>query len=237
MEVLNYMAPAEYKRLTAKILRSMERLVCRHRNLLPNGWRAIIELQRKGEKEPYFALDVQGNAGGADLALTKMQMLKLFDNLSHTGGMSLPSLLELAKSDENIATTTSAVKMLSQAHSIKELSDAFWAAMQPHGFTRWYGAIRVPYEILAVVSTGGDDLCASPDDTHEEIVDRKGEIRISFSGAKELEDVMFAVWLFNDICSILNASWENDQIWWDLSKLREDPHIELWLDLLDTKEA
>lgn len=244
MQILDYKSQ-EQPELNARIMRVIESLVCRHRNILPNGWRCIIEFQNyNNDTEPYYILDIQSNQGGGDYAPTKMQMLKHFPDRHATGGdtpADIISALQLLKStshcpDKRISSTVAdpILEKLSKIKRLSELDSDYWEVLAHYGITHWYGAIRIPYEILAT-EHGGPTL--SGKSANQSVKTIPGEIRISFSGAKEWEDAFIALCIFGNIQSILSDLWNQDQIWYNLRGISADPHLAFWLDMLNINEA
>lgn len=219
--------------VNARILRAIEEIVCRYRNSLANGWRVIVKFQRRDEEEPYYHLDLESNRGGGDYAPTKMQMLENFPNMAATGPDSIGGLkrriMLLRQGDkipEEVAEHT--LNMLGQCTNLTDLPESEWEILKKYGLTRWHGGIRIPYDIL---------LTNHQDDPHGTIERRLGEIRIAFSGAKEWQDVYFALLLFQNIQTILNELWDMDQIWYNLRELRDDTIAGFWLNNLEIAEA
>lgn len=238
MKVLSYYSDCTPS-LNAKIMRSIEAIACRHHKVFPDGWRALIELQRENENKPYYALDIQSNKGGGDYAVTKMEMLNHFPNLAATGGSNpdhFYTILNTLTNTEHIPDSITApiLKKLTQLNRLSELNDDYWRILSPYGVTHYYGGIRIPYEILVTEHTEG---FTNRDDGEQSVIPTSGEIRISFSGAKEWEDLFFTLCILADLQNTLNELWSKDQIWYNFRELKADPHIALWIDLLDLREA
>lgn len=115
------------------------------------------------------------------------------------------------------------VARLLEADKLTDLSEEDWRSLSPHGLTHWYGGLRIPYDSLV---TEGDS-----------IHNKKGEIRIAFSGAKEWQDVFFALRIFYGIQVIMNELWSSDQIWYNLRNLQEDPVVGFWINNMEVSEA
>ena len=241
MKVLEYKSQCT-PQLNARIMRSIEALVCRHRNILPNGWRCLVEFQRSENDHPYYHLDIQSNQGGGDFAPVKMQMLKHFPERAATGGDTPEDFCKIMEDFRSTKRPPGQyipddivcpiINKLTHMQRLTELDNSYWDILSRYGLTHWYGGIRIPYDIL--VTEDDDALLAGS----EQVVNQTtGEIRISFSGAKEWEDTFLAFYIFGDIQNALNELWDQDQIWYNLRGLQADPHLEIWLDLLGIREA
>lgn len=217
------------QKLSTATLRNIERLVCAHRCAVEDGWRAIIEMQCEGEEHPYFQLDVQSNRGGGNYAEAKMQMLKLFPDLTATGLESPKEFV--ARLDQHIEQippeqleTFKTVKSnIAKLEYIEQMPRCGAESLRDCGLTSYKGAIRVPYEILVSTKHGIDRT--------------SGEVRIAFSGAEEWQDVFFTMDILADLRQSLNELWEYDQIWFNLRGLEADPQTKMWLNLLGIREA
>lgn len=223
--------------VNARIMKVVEETVCKYRSSLPNGWRVVIKFQRKGEQEPYFTekpyyhLDLQSNHGGGDYAPVKMQALELFPKIGMTGRINpvqMVHVLDGTDIDDGL------FRRLIEMSSIKDLTEADWDILKKYGLTHWYGGIRIPYDIL--VTEHNDGLCVS-DDSDQSIRRTEGEVRIAFSGAKEWQDVFFALRVFCGIQLILEELWDADQIWWNLRGLQKDPVVGFWLNNMGITEV
>lgn len=180
--------------LNARILRMVKNLTCRYGELLPDGWRCCIELQDKDEDEPYYRLDLTSDKGGGDFAPVKLQMLRLFPEICATGNVPLPDIITVLEKVYELDNIFFA--RLSKMSAINQLTVRDWNMLKDFGITRWYGGIRVPYEIL---STEYDDLFDDETASHTKaewandqfINTVEGEVRIAFSGAREWQDMFF----------------------------------------------
>lgn len=229
----NFYASECDPRVNTRIMRVIEENVCKHRNSLPNGWRVIIKFQRQGEEKPYYHLDLQSNQGGGDYALTKMQMLESFPMTNLTGADTPDSMIDRINRLHDTIPNELAIPVINklrESDRMIDLPEAYWEPLQKYGLTHWYGGLRVPYDILLTQHK------SDPDDV-QDVVQRLGEIRIAFSGAKEWMDVYFALQIFSGIQTILGELWENDQIWYNLRKLQEDPVAGFWLTEMEIPEA
>jgi len=231
MKVLKYESQCT-PQLNTQIMRSIESLVCHHRNVLPEGWRCVIEFERYADDGPYYQLDIQSNQGGGDYAPVKMQMLKHFPKRAATGGDTPTSFCHIIDGRVPNDIAGPILDKLRHLRRLSELDNDYWEILSHYGLTHWYGGIRIPYDIL--VTESDDTLFAS---SKQVVNSTTGEIRIAFSGAKEWEDTFFAFCIFNDIQNTLDKLWDCDQIWYNLRGLQADPHLEIWLDLLSIREA
>ena len=233
MKVLNYQSQCK-PQLNAQIMRSIEALVCRHRNILPNGWRCLVEFQYSKDKIPYYMLDIQSNQGGGDYAPIKMKMLNLFPDRAATGGDTPANFCKMidGKIPHDIARPI--IDKLANIQRLTELDGDYWEILSNYGLTHWYGGIRIPYDILV---TEHEEAFPSGKEGKQSVRQTTGEIRIAFSGAKEWEDTLLAFCIFSNIQATLNKLRDQDQIWYNLRNLKDDPHLGIWLDLLGIHEA
>lgn len=217
------------EQFNARIMRLIEEVVCQYRSSLPNGWRVVVKLQGDGDDKPFYHLDLMSNASGGDFAPVKMQMLERFPELSATGIDStadmvnrIESLTESGIIPEGRAVHFSGI-LAAEASKLTDLPEDDWWMLSRYGLTHWYGGLRIPYDSLV---TEGDS-----------IHNKKGEIRVAFSGAKEWQDVFFALRIFYGIQVIMNELWSSDQIWYNLRELQKDPVIGFWINNLELSEA
>lgn len=145
MKVLN-LKSQESPELSAKILRSIEDLVCYYREVLPKGWRCCIEFQDSDDARPYFKLDVQSNQGGGDFAPVKMKMLRLYSALYpsiYGTGKIHPLMIHtiLNRAESKDAGTNSLLTSLADKECISEITEAEWEILKEFGITHWYGGI------------------------------------------------------------------------------------------------
>lgn len=236
MKVNNYKSQCSPE-LNAKIMRSIERLVCDFRDELPNGWRCCVEFQRDEEYNPYYQLDIESNKGGGSFAPVKMRMLHLCPEINATGDTSLALLISTLREmqhgvDENAIEPL--INHLSSLHSAEDINFGVWTELKTFGLTHWYGGIRVPYDVLVTEHTDGP--CAS-DEGGQDVRQTEGEIRITFSGAKEWQDTFFCFQIFRRIQTVLNNLWTKDQIWYNLRGFSDDPALSFWVKALEIQEA
>lgn len=241
MQILNFRS-LEQPELNAEILRIVDRLTKQHHDILPDGWRAIIKFQDKSDPQPYYHLDLQSDNDGGDFAPVKMQMLELFPSRAATGGDSPDSFCSVISRLQARQSPThhipseianSIMNKLPHLTSLSELDRDYWQTLSHYGLTRYYGAIRIPYNALvterheAFLAREKDELYIRPS---------SGEIRISFSGAKEWQDLFLAVSILKSIQKSLRKLWTIDQISYCLKDLQADPQVNFWLQLLKVHE-
>lgn len=232
MKVNNYNSQCTPE-LNAKVMRNIESLVCDFRDELPNGWRCCVEFQRDNEAEPYYQLDIESNHGGGSFAPVKMQMLRLCPEISATGNTSLALLISAlnraqdeAEDEATAIAIQSLIDHLTSLHSLEDINFGVWTELKTFGITHWYGGVRIPYDIL--LTEHGK--------TEQHVQQLKGEIRITFSGAKEWQDTFFCFQIFRRIQMVLNNLWTKDQIWYNLRGF-SDPALSFWTKALDLQEA
>lgn len=219
------------QKLATTVLRNLEKLACAHSDAVPDGWRAIIEMQCDGDDHPYFQLDIQGNKGGGNYAEAKMAMLKRFPELAATG-LETPSafaerlrpIFENRSEGQEVPFADVAINKISALEYIEQMPKSTAEFLREHGLTSYKGAIRVPYDILVTTD-------------HGSIERTTGEIRISFSGAEEWQDLFFATDILADLRQSLDELWNYDQIWLNLRGLKADPQTNMWVKLLGIREA
>ncbi len=237
MKVNNYVSQCTPE-LNAKIMRGIEKLVCDYRENLPNGWRCCIEFQRDEEHKPYYQLDIESNKGGGSFAPVKMQMLKICPSINATGTASIDDIRDALQNinpkgvDNEI--TKSLLEELDEMECLPDFLDVIWEKLKDCGITHWYGGIRIPYDILLTDYT--DDSC-NGDKSKQDVRQTTGEIRITFSGAREWQDTFFCFCLFGHIQHTLNTLWEKDQIWYSLGELECYPDLRFWIFTLGVQEA
>lgn len=225
----------ESSELNAKILRAIESMVCRYREILPDGWRCCVEFQGVEDAEPYYLLDVQSNQGGGEFAPVKMQTLKLFPSSCATGNIR-PDMIRRALLPPDLLSVevNEMLDSLASLSSSSEITEVEWKILKDLGITHWYGGIRIPYDILI---TDVVEPFLSGESSKQSVEESKGEIRIAFSGAKEWQDTFFCFCLFERIQGILNSLWSKDQIWYNLRGFKADPNLQFWIEALGIREA
>jgi len=235
----------EYKsqyspQLNTKIMRSIGTIVYRHHEVLPKGWRCIIKIQDHATENPLYLLDIISDQGGGDLAPVKMRTLELFPDRAATGGYTpedFYKILDNFRLAKRIPEPTARpiLDKLARIQHLTELDDDYWGILARYGLTHSYGGIRIPYNLLITEHEITD--FRSDDAITQSVKHATGEIHIAFDGAKDWENTLIAFWLFNDIQLILNEDWTATQIWYNLSKIKADPHLGIWLKLLDIRET
>ncbi len=232
MKVRNYKSQCTPE-LNTRVMRGIEHLVCDYRKILPNGWRCCIEFQRSDEDKPYYELDIESNQGGGSFAPVKMQMLRLCPTISATGNTALHLIidgLQTAKfesEDPNKwAVIDKLLNHLTALHNTEDITDGVWEELKLFGLTHWYGGIRIPYDIQVT----------KHDEDGQHVDETTGEIRITFSGAKEWQDLFFCFRIFQKLQVTLNSLWGKDQIWHNLRGFG-DPTVQFWVDALGIDEA
>lgn len=218
--------------LNAKILRVVEKLVCRYRDNLPNGWRCCVEFQHKHADRPCYVLDLQSNQGGGDFAPIKMQTLKLFPEICTTGNITLPRIREILAEIDGVDDDF--CKQLSKMLTVSQLTAQDWGILKEFGITHWYGGVRIPYDIL---TTDVVEPFLADESAEQFVKEKKGEIRITFSGAKEWQDTFFCFSIFKQIQKTLNSLWSRDQIWYNLRGFNNNPCVSFWVENLNISEA
>lgn len=256
MRIIHYHSTQD-PQFNTQILRSIEQLVCKHRKLLPAGWRAIIELrdyadlQNNGDMsklQPYYLLDLSSNIGGGDYAPTKLNMLKFSNHRFYTGGDTPDEFCRIIEDFQAHADSasrlpnhfaTDLLQQLSHLNSLSELGQEYWCRLKCHDLTHYYGAIRVPYEAMITSHQAPSQLDhpVSTNSLNQAITTELGEVLISFSGATEWEDAFFALSIFKSLQQAINFLFDHDQFWYNLRALEQNPHLAFWIELLDIYEA
>jgi hypothetical protein len=230
MKILTYVAENESKAKTGVILRKLEQLVRDFHYLLPNGWRFILKMQTAEMTEPYYHIDVQSNNGGGSFAEVKMAMLESQQDMAASGEIDIKRLIDMLNnspddmSEDKKLIKRSIINELIKLSEVSQISKEAWRMIRDHfNITGYHGAVRVPYE----------DLEVEDDSINYE----SGEIRISFSGASQEQDILFALWVLKTLNTSFPQLYPNTQGWLNLRKLEKIPAVKLWLDLLEINEA
>lgn len=109
--------------------------------------------------------------------------------------------------------------------SLRQMPPEMIETLGAYGFTAYAGAIRVLFERLvprANFVTGRE----------------KGEILISFSGAKEWQDLFFAASLLKTVQQAMSNDLERyGQTRYNLYELKRNPETMFWIDALKLEEA
>jgi hypothetical protein len=209
---------------TGVILRALEHFVCRYEGVLPNGWRFIIKMQIDGDTEPYYHLDVQSNKGGGNFAEVKMATLEA-EGVAASGAVDLARLVEIVESAEGDTPDKRRVlKALSELEDVGQASKELWRTIRDsYNVTAYHGAVRIPYEDL--IAEGGA------------VTEEHGEIRISFSGASQEQDLFFALSVFRELNASFGKLYPNTQGWINLRALKQIPMVDFWINALGIEEA
>ena len=215
----------------AGVMAGVEKLVCKYRRFLPHGWRMGAEFQDDNEGKPSYLLDLESNHGGGAFAPIKMRMLKACPGICATGTATIEDIYE-ALHDLSLSDDSPELRALRErcknCEDISCLAQEDWNNLRQFGITKWYGGIRIPYDILVT-----EHDAETGEQTTRNV---KGEIRIVFSGAKEWQDVFFALLIFKEIQKLLRTEWPMDQIWYNLRELKKDVVVGFWCKNLKVKE-
>ena len=220
MKVLGYQAEKGYEEKTGAILGKLERLVCEHKYLVPNGWRCIVRMQRYEGLHPYYYhLDVQSDRGGGSWAEAKMHTVETLEGCGATFPMSIKELCDVLEDCYESDFADEFSKCENVASLSKEQMARLVDCENGPGIAPGYGGIAVPYDRLIV--------------KEDRAMSEKGEIRVAFSGASQEQDLFFALIVFRT----LRGLFMGEHCWIDLGELEKIPPIKFWLDLLQIKEA
>lgn len=229
--MINFYNSTEDPRFNTAVLRNIYELTSNMPKCLVHGWRCCIEMQDSKHDEPFYQLDLQNEPGAGEFAPIKMQMLHLCPTIRATGNNPLHILidgLENVNFDEKLVAKIplreALLQKLASLDNVNEITDETWDQLKEFGLTRWYGAIRIPYQQLRTL-----DAFNGPT-----VNPTSGEIRISFSGAKEWQDTFFCFNLFQHIQAIVHRYWDLCQISYDLNWFG-DPVLGFWIDALQIK--
>lgn len=204
--------------LNAKIMRTIEMLVCRFSKSLPEGWQAVVEFENYERKEEYYRLILDGNKGNKnDGALKMMQTLKAFPKSICATGLLIADDVMHKFSVELMSGWEGYQKVLSK-----------------NGMTNELGGIRIPYEAFVTEHSMVGEINPG---VKCEVKKATGEIRIAFCSEAESQNLFYAFEIFKRIQSILNGLWGKDQIWYNLRGLQEFQPTQFWLTALDIQEA
>ena len=230
MKILNSNVK-ENENLSSNLLYMLSQLAEQHNYALGDGWRAIIELQTVGDAEPFFVIDAAANElGGGDFAETKMQTLKMFPAMAATG-LDTPeefakrlrcelSPLEEEGLDAFAALTEDIRGFARNEHMFGEFNKILRDRL---GLTTYRGAIRAPSRVTCTDENG-------------QLKQYYGEIRVSFSGAKEWQDMFMACQLLGAFQHYVRSAW-HAHVELSLDRLRQDSQYAMWLNLLEMKNS
>ena len=221
---------------TAVILRSLERAVCNFDYIVERGWRFILEMQGDDEEQPYYVIDVQSNRGGGSYAEAKMSTLRDFSGELATGYVDLNELknmvLDIATSEHHVYDALlGEIKMLDSfdpdSEDARRLSTSLREALRDElGITFYKGGIRFLYQDLRVIADGAGG-----------VKEENGEIRMSFSGASEEQDLFFALMVFRSLKGSFVDLYPNIQGWFNIRDFDDYPEVKYYIDILGIKEA
>lgn len=209
--------------LMASLIRELERLVCEFDDLVPAGWRCILEVQRAGSDVPLYELDVQSNRGGGTWAEAKMATLKKFPAMAATTKLEIDAVLS-ALDQLGYGGDCPTVKQIRNLEDVGQLTTAMWQwLLDTVQFTPCYGAVRVPFQGIYF-----EDGRASSE---------AGEVRIVFSGATGEQDVFFCISLLKVLIDGTNRVFRETQIWYNLQELARIPVVNFELKRVKIREA
>lgn len=214
-----------------KILRLIESITAAHAAELPNGFEAIIEIQctdRGADNSPYYELHVQSDGGcPVSAAGYKMNFLKKFPDRGFSGYERIEDLLEdlqtMSVNESNSELCNGIAKLISPRQMIAGQHGDLQGLT---GVSACYGAIRVPYCILVTEEDYASD--------EQSVRKTQGEIRVSFSGAMEWQDLFYAFSIMRRVQEVMLKQWKNDQIAFNTAALTqtEDRSIQFYTKVL-----
>lgn len=213
-----------YEEIMTAVMSGVENLVCRYRYLVPNGWSCIIHVRTPSKTNVHLTL--QSNAGGGTYAQAKMNMLKGFETKRYaSGGETISELVNILHELDESEERNDLICKISKLETVSQVPDGLADYMNEHFHVApYYGAVAIPYEVLYGKLGSSDDP-------------QTGEIRISFSGASQEQDVMFATWIFRELQQKMVTNLCTEQLWFNLRHLEKIPNVQLWIDLLDIQES
>ncbi len=226
--------PNNDPKLVTQILRKLEQLTRKYDYTVPGGWQAIVQVNHV-TVDVVSAVDlhlhVQSNQGGGNFASAKMAMLENEPRLA-TSGESDPQVFcgQIARRaqafhPDDQEKLMNIRKELFKMKSLRQMPSEMIETLGAYGFTAYAGAIRVLFERLvprANFVTGRE----------------KGEILISFSGAKEWQDLFFAASLLKTVQQAMSNDLERyGQTRYNLYELKRNPETMFWIDALKLEEA
>lgn len=143
-----------------------------------------------------------------------------------TGGDDLQYVLQTIRNRILLAESCQMYQEISNLSQASELTRRQHEWLRDEvNYTNFYGAVRIPYEEIYVADSSSIGA-----------MNCKGEIRISFSGASQEQDVMFALRVLRGM-QFYHCTQGDVQRWYNLHELRKIPNIKLWLDMLKIDEA
>jgi hypothetical protein len=226
MNVLTYKTESNSDEKTGVILRTLERLICEYKYVVPNGWRFIMKMRTTDSTEPYYHLDVQSNRGGGSFAEVKMVTLESHD-IASTGSIDLLRLVEIIEEGYSSDSCDVCQEILGEVRKLENASQMSKQLAEKIrdtcNVTPFHGGIRIPYE----------DLIINGNETSKET----GEILLSFSGASQEQDIFFALSVFRAMNEAFPVLYPNTQGWLNLRELEKIPVVKFWLNALGIEEA
>lgn len=225
MKILSYNHKDDPKsdEKTGVILRKLEQLVCEYDYLVPGGWRFILKMQATGDAEPYYHIDIQSNNGGGSFAEAKMETLEMFTDHAASGLLGYEEIRDIIINCDGSEDEQELLECI-RIKGVESMNRAQHERLRDkYGLTVFLGGIRIPYKDLIVEG--------------DKISNESGEIRIAFSGASAEQDLFFALMVFRALNNSFVELYPNTQGWLDLRKLKEVQAANLWINLLDIREA
>ncbi len=221
--VTDTMTKLALEKTMAGVMRTTERLVCRHDYLVAKGWRAIVELELNEEEQA--SIDLQSNRGGGSFANVKMQTLKDDEKRVATGTDNLNFIQLKVRASKATVASQEMAKEICGLDAKSQLTKIHQTWMRDElGYTNFYGGVKVPFDILSA-------RLGMPHDPD------RGELRVAFSGASEEQDTMFTMEIIKDLQISLERYFEKEQFWFNLRKHQEIPLVRLWIDRLEIGET
>lgn len=223
MEVTKFHSKCTPK-FNTRILRGIDALTIGFDSEFPNGFEAIVEIQNEGSDHPYYKLIAQNDNGCViSAAKQKMNFLWRFSERSFSGYQRIDNLLEdlqkLKIHETNHELYDSIVKLTAIRCMTNRQHDSLHKLAS---VSAWHGAIRLPYNMLTT--------SYSEKANGQTVKQAKGEIRVSFSGANEWQDLFFAFSIMRLVQRAMIKQWKENQINFDVSGLKdaEDRAISFW---------
>lgn len=222
--------------LSAKIARAMSDLEREFGYLLPNGWDAIIEIEEpRPQNRPglrtAFKLHLQSNEGSGAAAIAKLTTMKR-NNCFYSG---ISSVEEVSDKAYDIATRSySIAKDSIYVREISAIKQRYAKVTQiPPELLDWMRdeLLFTPYLGAMSLIVSGQTFEKSGTTEEDEIV------RVSFSGATQEQDVMFATYLLRTTLQGMAEIATHTLYTFDLEWLMKVPAIRFWLEQLDIKNA
>lgn len=225
--------------LAADVLHLVDHMTSRHAQSLPDGWRCIIRLDTdSAEAEPSindFLLDVSDPHQGGIYAEAKMGMLLRFPDLPATG-FETPQ--EVVRRIEALDGADRDWLDTDAEHELAEVLDTAGQneryifnklaaeTLRKYGLTAYQGGIAIPFEHYYL-----DTGASAPIDT------ATGVLRIAFSGAREWQDVFFAINAADIFVDRYRKHFPSEYFRPNLQHLRRIPEVAMWVTLLDFRET